>query len=509
MKQTFFYFLCASLFFISISVHPKNALSQSSPAKKIDYLKQGIENLKQENYEEAAEDLKKARQEDPKSSVAAYFLGVAYKKVQDYKEAKTHLKDAITFTPKVKEAVIELADALYQLGELEDALKELETAEREDIEPAQTAFLKGMILSKLGRNKEAIDSFKKAKSLDGEKLAQSADYQIALANLQEGNLAEAKEVLKEIVVKDPNADIAQFANQYIDSITKRLKEERPFRLALGVQYQYDDNVLLKPGDAAAAAGITGEHDSLEIYTLRAEYSPRFKGPFDIKAQYSFYLNNHHKLATHDVQSHTAAVIPSYNFTKSSISLLASYNYTFVDDYKYLSTITLSPAYTFALTQNQFASGFLRYQKKEYLKPPLDPDEDRDSDDYAVGASWFYLLSENKGFLNVRYELNKENTDGENWGYTGSKFGLSLLYSITERLKFNIGGEAYFQRYDENHTAFDIEREDNTYTFITMLSYTIYDDIDIQAQYVYMRGDSNIAVYDYDKNITGVGVEWRY
>lgn len=487
-----------SLFFL-ILVCPERAFPQT------DYLKNGIANLKQENYEEAVEDLKKARHEDPKSSTAAYFLGVAYKKIQDYKNAKINLNDAITLKPKVKEAVIELADTLYQLGETEDALKNVGLAEKEDIEPAQTAFLKGLVLSKMGKNLEAVESFKKAKDLD-KKLAQSADYQIAVATLQEGKLNEAKLIFKEIVVKDPNADIAQFSNQYIDAITKRLKAERPFRLNLGIQYQYDDNVLLKPGDSAVAAGITDEDDSLEAYTLRTEYAPRLKGPFGIKAQYSFYLNNHHKFATHDVQSHTIALVPSYNFKSSSINLLASYNYTFVDDYKYLSTITLSPTYTFIFTQKQFASGFLRYQHKEYLKPPINADEDRDSNDYAIGASWFYLIKENKGFLNARYEFNKEDTDGRNWGYNGNKIGLAFLYPITEKLNFNIGGEAYFQRFDETHTAFNKKRDDNTYTVSSMLSYTVYDDVDIQVQYIYISGDSNIAVYDYDKNIASIGVE---
>lgn len=505
IRQTFLYFFVIFLISFGVSICPKNAFPQPPPEKRIDYLKQGISNLQQENFEEAVEDLKKAREKDPKSSTAAYFLGVAYKKTQNYKEAKDNLNDAIKLTPAVKEAVIELADTLYQLGETEDALKQLELAEKEDIAPSQTAFLKGMVLLKLGKNIDAIESFKKAKSLDGEKLAQSADYQIGIATLQEGRLNEAKLIFKEIVVKDPNADISQFADQYINAITKRLKKERPFSLNVGIQYQYDDNVLLKPGNAAVAAGITGEHDSVEVYTLRAEYAPRFKGPFNIKAQYSLYLNTHQKFASHDVQSHTIALVPSYNFTNSSINLLASYNYTFVDDDKYLSTITVSPTYTFTLNTSQFALGFLRYQNKAYLKPPLTIDEDRDSNDYAVGASWFFLFAENKGFLNARYEFNKEDSQGKNWSYNGNKFGLSFLYPITENLKFNIGGEAYYQRYDETHTSFRITRKDATYTSNAMLSYTIYDDIEIQAQYVYIRGDSNIAVYDYDKNITSIGV----
>lgn len=499
-------FLFISL--LIVTFRPENIYSQTLAEARSDYLNQGISNLKEENYEEAVENFKMARMEDPNSSVSAYFLGIAYKKIENKEEALANLKDAVALKPAVKEAVIELADVLYQLGNMSEALKEVAVAEKEEITPAQTAFLKGLVLLKLGRNIDAVESFKKAKSFD-EKLTMAANYQIAMADMQEGRLDEAKEIFKEVVIRDPNADLAQFANQYIDMITKRLKEERPFRAAVGIQYQYDDNVLLKPGDSSVAAGITNEADSAAIASLRAEYVPKLKGPYGIKAQYSLYLSKHENLTTHDIQSHTVAIVPTYNFKSSSIGLLTSYNYTFVEDDGYLKTYALSPTYTFTLTESQFTQAFLRYQRRDYLKQAIDADENRDGNDYGVGASWFYLIAEKKGFLNARYELNREDTEGRNWEYVGNKFGLGFLYPLTDKLALNLGGEGYWQNYERTHTAFNKKREDSTYTFDTMLSYNIYDDIDIQVQYAYIRGKSNIAVYDYDKNVVTVGVEKKF
>ncbi|MBI4746115.1 MAG: tetratricopeptide repeat protein [Deltaproteobacteria bacterium] len=487
----------------------KAELPPETVAEKPDYLKQGTANLKEENYEEAVDLLKRARELDPESSVAAFYLGVAYKKIQDYKEARAHLKDAITLSPAVKEAVMELADVSYQLGNMDEALETLEIAEREEIAPAQAAFLKGLVLLKQGKNSEAIESFKKSKSTDI-KLATSADYQIGVANLQEGRLSDAREIFKEIIVRDPNSNLSQFANQYIEAITRRLKEERPFRISVGLQYQYDDNVLLKPGESAAAVGITDEADSSAIATLRAEYSPRFKGPYAVKAQYSLYLNDRSTLHTHDVQSHTIALIPGYNLRQSSISLLASYNYTLVHDEKYLQAITATPSYTFTLTGNQYAQVFYRYTKKEYLNAPIHPDEDRNGDDNGLGASWFYLIMENRGFVNFRYEYNREDTEGVNWKYSGNKAGLSFLYPVTDRLKFKVAGEAYLQDYENLHTSFvGMKRKDETYTGSALFSYNFFDEIDVQVQYAYIKSRSNIAVYDYSKNVLSAGVEVRF
>lgn len=48
---------------------------------------EGIKQYKEEKYEQAVEILVKARKEDPKSSVAAFFLGLAYKQIMDYPKA--------------------------------------------------------------------------------------------------------------------------------------------------------------------------------------------------------------------------------------------------------------------------------------------------------------------------------------------------------------------------------------------------------------------------------------
>ena len=128
MKRIAVLFLALFLF-LSIVFPLPDALCQEFP-----YLQEGISEYRQENYEEAIEVLKKAREEDPKSSVAAFFLGPAYKQVIDYPKALTHLKDAVTLTPRIKEAVVELIDVLIQVGNLEEAKKWVGVAEGEETE---------------------------------------------------------------------------------------------------------------------------------------------------------------------------------------------------------------------------------------------------------------------------------------------------------------------------------------------------------------------------------------
>ena len=84
-----------------------------APAAAPDYLQRGITDLTEGNYEEAVEDFTKARERDPDSAIAAYYLGSAYKKAQDYDNALKHLKEAVSNRSAVKAAFLELADTYY------------------------------------------------------------------------------------------------------------------------------------------------------------------------------------------------------------------------------------------------------------------------------------------------------------------------------------------------------------------------------------------------------------
>lgn len=498
--------LFAGLFatFLFFSAFPAAVFSETLD------LQPGIADLKEGNYEEAVQFFSSARKKAPDSSLAAYYLGLAYVKSEDYRSAKTHLQDAVTLAPRVREAVIELAEVSYQLGEYIEALSAIEVAEKEGVEPGRAAFLKGLTLIKVKRPDEAIEAFRKAKSLD-ESLGSSADYQIAIASVQAGRLGEAKDIFKDLSSKDPNADVAESAREYIDAISKRQKEERPLKLKAGLEYQFDDNVLLKPEDASVAGDITNESDSVFAASFGADYDFRLSLPYSLKAGYSLYANRHSSIETHDIQSHSLSVTPGMGVGEGQANLYAGYTYTLVDETKYLQAVTLSPTYALPINERQFAQASVKWQAKDYLKytAGVGADEDRDSRDYGAGASWFYLLFGGKGFVNARYDFNYEDTDGQNWTYYGNRFGAGVYYRLTERLGLNVSLEEYLQSFTETHTVFGVEREDATLTFYTLLTYPLYDDLDIKAQYLYIRGDSNISIYDYSKNVYGVGVDYRF
>ncbi|HPK54434.1 MAG TPA: tetratricopeptide repeat protein [Smithellaceae bacterium] len=166
-------------------------------------LDDGIKQYQEENYEEAIEVLEKLQTKGPQSSLAAYFLGMAYKQTQDYVKAAANLEVALTLPPAVKEALVEQVNILFQLDRLAEAKKWIAVAKKENIAPANISFLEGMILARERKYSAAIDSFERAKTLD-KNLVPTADYQIGLCFLNDKKFKAPGSVSRQPLPTIPN-----------------------------------------------------------------------------------------------------------------------------------------------------------------------------------------------------------------------------------------------------------------------------------------------------------------
>lgn len=476
-------------------------------------VKTGIEQYKGKNYEGAIETFKKAREKDPKSSVAAFFLGMAYKQTMEFEDAFGNLRDAVTLTPRIKEALPEVIDVAMQIGDLDEAKKWIDVAEKADIAPAKIAFLKGLVLTEEGKNKEAAESFKKAKSIDP-KISQAADIQIALSYMRDRELKSARESFESAITNDPQSDLAGFARQYLDAVNKRLADQKPFRYTLSFFGQYDDNMILKPDDQSLATGITNEGSAVLNSAFRVNYAPILKGPWLLNAQYALASSLHDKnRLTHDSISNSISVTPGYNFGDFALNLSLSYNHSLVrkPDYKeHSGNFRLGPLVRVALKGNQLFEVFTGYTNNEIFQAALAPEEDRDSHGFSSYMSWVWLFKENS-FFNVRWQSSVQDTDGRNWDNrtNGLSANLAMPVPSYDKVKFQLSGQVTKQDFDHIHTAFGVAREDKVFSFSGGFSWDYLKNMTFVTQYSRVVADSNIGIYDYTRNMYTLGVEYRF
>ncbi|MBN2062834.1 MAG: tetratricopeptide repeat protein [Deltaproteobacteria bacterium] len=502
IKVLFFISLLCSIIF---SVHPY-ALCQQK-----DLIQEGIDLYKQGNYEKAIETLTRARQEDPQSSTAAFFLGLTYKQVLEYGKAIPNLRDAVTLTPRIKEALVELIDVCMQEGKIDEAMEWIGVAERENIAPAKTAFLKGIALREKGDRPGAVESFENAKSLDPA-ISQAVDIQIAMTYMGQNELKMARDRFESAIETDPQSNLAGFARQYYDALEKKIYLEKPFRFAVSVFGQYDDNMVLKPTDDVFATGITNESSGVLNSSFRISYAPRLKGPWLFSGQYGISSSLHQKnVHTHDSLSNNVSITPGYNFGKYTLNLATSYSHSLVrgPSYKkYSRSLNVGPMVRLGLKDNQLLEIFAGFADNEYYRAALNPVDDRDSSGLSASLSWIWLFRK-ESFLNLRYQFTDLDADGPNWDVDSHRFSASVIVPLKDNVKFQAGGEVTDQEYKNTNFWFNIPREDSIYSISAGITWEFHRNTSFIIQYARIRNDSSIGIYDYERNLYTAGIEYRF
>lgn len=473
-------------------------------------LDEGIRQYRLENYEEAIEILQTVRQSDPQSAKAAFFLGLAYKETMDYEGSLPHFEDAATLTPKIDAAVVELVFVLQQLKKTDEARKWIRQAEQDEIAPARVAFLKGMVARDEENHQEAIQSFENAGKLDPS-MAQAADYQIAMCLLKQKKLAQARKRFQS-VVDGPQSDLSGFARQYTDALEKRMEMEKPFRFTVGLFGQYDSNVVLEPGWSGMGGDITDEESWGMLATAMADYTPRFDSPFLFSAQYAVSGTFHQKHSTsHDIITNTIQAAPGYDFGHFAVNFAGRYSHSLLRSPgygTYLREFGGGPQVKKAVGKNHLFEIYTGYLQKEYADPAQDDAEDRDSKGMNAHVSWIWLY-EKGSFLNVKGEYINEDADGGNWDNDGYKGSVNTVFPLMKNLKLQLGGELFLQEYENNHTTFNLGREDEIHNYTGSLMWEFMENALALLQYSRTRAHSNLKVYDYERDIYSAGVEYRF
>lgn len=479
-----------------------------SVARADSSLERGVVLYQKENYDEAIETLKKVRSEDPASTRAAYYLGLAYKRTENYQAAKTQLLDAVTHSPKIKEALLELIEVFLQLGQTDEAEHWIAVSEELGFRPAQTAFLKGMVLGKAGKNEQAIKAFENAMALDV-KLKQPSEYQIGMIRLKKNDLTNAQKAFQDVQTMDPNSDLASYANEYLKAIQTKQEAQKGFRASAGFFTEFDSNVLLKPSDTTVAQNISDAKDFREVVTSTAEYAKHFGDALALRFQYNFYLANEQKLNEFDVDSHTWGVVPTITQQQMVWSFPTQMNATWVDRKVFLDTVYSTPTLTAQVGDSQLGQISCKLQGMDFRWTPINSNEDRDAFDVVPGVGWFYFYAENKGFVNVHYEMDVMDARGQNWSYLGNRVTGAVVVPFFNKFKASTVGDLFLQRFEHVHTVFNQRRNDTVFTLSTLLSYTILKNTDAQFRYTYVRDNSNIPLFKYTRGVFSMGVQYAF
>ncbi|MCX5666957.1 MAG: tetratricopeptide repeat protein [Candidatus Omnitrophica bacterium] len=494
--------LSSSLFFLPVFSADEKPVEE----KKMD---KAIWLFKHENYEEALVPLQELRAEDPQSGMIAYYLGVTLKQLQRLKDARPHLEAAAALTPKIGNAVPELIDLLYKLDRLDEAKGWIDVAEKEGAAPSQTAFMKGLILLKEDKDiPAAIAAFDKAQSLD-ESLAGMAKYYKGLAYLQAKDLSNAKEVFKEVVMATPGQGLAAYANEYMDTISRVEDAAKPFHGYAQAVMQYDDNVVLMPGDESAISGISEKADWRQSYTAQCDYNFKFGDTASIKPGYSFYYGKESNLGFYDMTSHDVTLLPSLYFDKLAITFPTHYNYVTVNDKGYLSVVGISNVNNYMVDRVNMAQFSFLYNRKIFLWQPNPAEERRTSNEYIGSLGWYRFFAKNKGVFSLSYVLNHDDAQGRDWRYFGNHLIMFSTIPVLDRLKWTVGLDYFNEYFPKRNVVYDKERYDNILTVSNLVAIEVFKNAEVLIQHSFIDDCASLGIYKYRRNVYGAGMKYKF
>jgi tetratricopeptide (TPR) repeat protein len=466
-------------------------------------LDQGVKEYRSENYEEAMAALKSARDKNPESSVAAFYLGLTFKQAGDYKAAAEQFRDALRLTPAVLDASVELAEVLFTMGETAAAKKALLDAEKRNVRPSAVAFLKGLVLAKENDAEGAEDSFRNAAKFDPA-LAQQTEFQIAILQARERKISKARKSLKALIAMDPASEAASMAREYETAFTRLIEGHRPWRVVAGVNYLYDDNVISNPANDTRLA--QPDKDNAFVGTFRLDYAPLLDAPWGITAQYNLQSTTYSELDTMDTMVNSVSVVPSYSQSFGAASLPVSYSHVLLADKKYMGMVSVRPTQSLLLPSGHIGQFSLAYTRREMLRDPYLAEEDRDSDIFGAGGGYVAPFGEGKGMVSLRYEFSYDNAVGQNWVNRGHRLNVGGNFPVIDGLTLQLNGDFFAQDYLHEHTSFNKVREDTVYTAVAGLTWDITPNVSLNFQYNHTRAVSNIDQYDYRRNTITTGIE---
>lgn len=500
----------------------------------------GLKEFNQENYEEALEYFLRARETDKGSSRINYHIGLTYKMMEKYIEAVPYFRDAATLSPRINDAVIELIDALYHTDNLVEAQRWIAVTDKENINTVRFNFLKGMVFAKMGKPDDAIRAFETAKKLDPT-LAQQLELQIAGIYTEQGKYKDAQDRLRATINLDPATDLALYARDYEKQVADKAEREKVWRFALSMGYKYDTNIPTK-GAGQLMDLVSGQEGSALNFGARIGYTApfSFKTPFSFSANYSLNTDMYFgktysradgsrgNLTEYNNMTNTFSITPGYSWNRFAFTLPMTYSYVSLQGMKgnlfyeelswwnetcYLETNSVTPTFRFITTANSFGEVYVGYMRKKYFDTELHPEppegEDRSGDRFSGGLGWTYTFKDNKAFVTLRYSHAQDNTRGSNWVNSENRFSVDALYPIIGTLRAQGSADAAFVNYTNDNTYFSDKRRDDIYTISLALLYGIYKNTDLILHYNYCRNKSNIDLYDYTREIFGLGIEYRF
>lgn len=464
-------------------------------------------------YEEALTLFQQAVTADPQDYLTVYYVGLTYGKLGRYAESLPHLERTVGLRPNFALARQDLGVAYYQVQRYQEALMQLHVAERLTPANGMVHYYSGLCAYRLKEYAAAQASLQRAAELDPA-LRYRAHYYLGLSLLAAGRREEAVQAFQVAASESPRTEVAGYAQQRIEEITKgrhQGRAEKRWKVRLGLSSQFDSNVLLQPDDEGLLLGRAGDGDDFRFTFFAGGQVDLWQGVSTyLRSQYDFYQTVQVELSEFDFQTHLFRLTGGWSpVSFLTLGLEGGTHYFRLGADSYLHEYYGMPFVGVSPLSWTYTSLAYRLLDQNYLTTVFDPI--RSGLLQTASARQYFLLQGFERYLFLGYQYTEEDprlragndfqrrgNGGEVGGRTPSPFGMALeaLYA--------------FRRDDytflNSRMSFTRAREDDRHSFYVILRKPLTPRVEVNVNYIGMVNNSNIADFEYDRHIGSIGFE---
>ncbi|HSB70644.1 MAG TPA: tetratricopeptide repeat protein [Candidatus Methylomirabilis sp.] len=496
------------------------------PSESDVFVDRGIVAYDAKDYTTALQSFQEALRLNPDNVNALYYTGLTYMALERFAEAQAVLEQAGKLAPQDVDVAFQLALSYFaqeQFDQAEPLLRQVYAAQPTH---KNLGYYLGIIEYRKQNYREALRFFQTAVPSD-ENFAQLNRFYAGLSLSAMGLASQARTEIDEALRLQPASPLTGPAERFREVLGPAAEAERHFRVDAKVGFFYDDNVPVIPlqsGDAAAEAARKVEHRSTgELGYVRFEYTPLRTPDWEANIAYSLLQTVNNSVSDFNIQNHTGMANLAY---KSRIrempavwNLTYQYDYISLDDRNFVSRHTIAPAMTLVWDAVNLSQALLRYQNKDFMheKTLVDPSDDRDASNYMAGLAHTFRFAADRHFIRMGYQFDWEGAQGSNWTYLGHRAILGGQYTLPWwdiRVRYDL--DIHFRDYRNKHTFLPtgitepaIHRVDRDLNSLLSISKDFPGNITVSLEYLLNRNFSNLAVFDYIRNVVSANVSWRY
>jgi hypothetical protein len=346
-------------------------------------------------------------------------------------------------------------------------------------------------------------------------LAGRAHYAAGLALGGAGKTEEARAELQAAAAgSDPTAAAAARDALATGVAAEPSARERPWEITLTAGMQYDSNVILQPrGRSPPEIGNRGDSAGILAAGFRYDVLNRPKGL--LRFEYGFSQTLHPDITDFDERSNLVQGTASYGFRRGLWGgLQAGYNHYVLGSDSYLQGYYVSPFVSLAQGNRGLTTILYTHAGMDYLDEPFDGALDRDGPADSAGFNQRVYFRGDAIYGTFGYRFLRDDPDssaGNDFVYDAHqahagvglpgwwRTAVELLYIYT-----------YYDYLKENSAVdFRRERSDNQHRIYVGASRGLTDHVSATLSYVATINPSNIALYDYRRNVVSLILQFRY